>query len=163
MNDWNCCGANVRGRVLCLAVLSVLPMVCKVCPLSVCDKSDVGRPQHSGCGPRDKQEYFTVSWDKEGLIIFVVRYESIPLPLAESYTGTAGIISDLYLLPSQCVEASQDRAGLWSFAWTGWGCVSEISYVVRPFRGNEPAWLECHGCRGIPLLPSYVEPTVNTL
>lgn len=79
-------------------------MVCEVCPLSLHDKSDCGRPQHSGVWLAEpNEEHFTESWDKEGLIIFIVGYER------------TGVISGMYLLLSWCDEASQDLAGLWPF------------------------------------------------
>lgn len=56
-----------------LSGLFMFPSVCKVCPLSQCDKSDCGRPQHMGVWPSARdEEYFLESWGKEDKIIFCV-------------------------------------------------------------------------------------------
>lgn len=67
----NYCGTNVRESVLSLAGLFMFPMVCKVCPLSLRDKSDCGRPRHTGVWPpAQDEEYFVESWGEDGIIIF---------------------------------------------------------------------------------------------
>lgn len=74
--------------VLSLTGLFMFPTVCKVCPLSLCDKSDCGRPWHTGVWPSARdEEYFVESWGKEGIIIFSVRHENISLLLAIRVSG----------------------------------------------------------------------------
>lgn len=108
------------GSVLSLAGLFMFPTVCKVCRLSVCDKSDCGRPRHTGVWSSAQHEKCFVPslGAKEGIIIFpeTGKYFSSTHRQSIRYnTGTAGSISSLYLALSQHGEASQDLAELWLF------------------------------------------------
>lgn len=71
-----------------LAGLFMFPTVCKVCLLSLRDKSDCGRPRHTGVWPSARnEEYFVESPGKEGIIISSVRHENISLPLPVRVSG----------------------------------------------------------------------------
>lgn len=88
-----------------LAGLFMFPTVCKVCPLSLRDKSDCGRPRHTGVWPSARdEEYFVESWGKEGIIIFSVRRENVCLPLAVRVSGIA-LDSWHYLQPGSSLIA----------------------------------------------------------
>lgn len=66
----------------------MFPTVCKVCPLSLCDKSYCGRPRHSGVWPSaEDEEYFVESCRKEGIKILSMRHENISLPPAIRVSG----------------------------------------------------------------------------
>lgn len=129
-----------------LAGLFMFPTVCKVCPLSLRDKSDCGRPRHTGVWPpAQNEEYFVQSWGVGvwggGYDRFPVRHENISLPLTNQSirynTGTAGAVSSLYLLLSQCGEASQDLARAMALCLAlGLSC---MSYSVRLHQWNELA------------------------
>lgn len=95
-----------------LAALFMFTMVCKVSPLSLCDKSDRGRPQCTGVWLLGQnEEYFVESWEKEGLIIFSVKYDNISLPLESRLSDIT--VGQLALSPA---------------------CISSYRSVLRPLR-----------------------------
>lgn len=85
-NGWNYRGANVRGSVLSLAGVFMFPTVCKVCPLSLCDKSDCGRPRHTGVWPSAQDEEYFVEGQK-GIIISLWGMKIFSLPLTSWVSG----------------------------------------------------------------------------
>lgn len=118
----NGCGANVGvwgvgGLSLlgCLCSLQCVRCVAFLCAINqtVADHDTLGRgPQHN------MRSVLFSPGGMEGIIIFLERHENISLPLATSIwynTGAVDSISSLYLLLSQCGEASQDLPELWLF------------------------------------------------
>lgn len=86
-----------------LAALFMFTMVCKVSPLSLCDKSDRGRPQCTWVWLLGQNEkYFVESWEEEGLIIFSVRHENISLPLESTLSDIT--LGQLALSPA-CISS----------------------------------------------------------